>query len=70
VAAAMQQVAHGRTTVVIAHRLQTAQSANRIVVLDRGAIAEVGSHDELLAMEGRYASMWRAFELVAHPTVA
>jgi ATP-binding cassette subfamily B protein len=70
VASAMQQVAHGRTTVVIAHRLQTARSANRIVVLDRGGIAEVGSHDELLAMEGRYASMWQAFELVGHRTVA
>ncbi len=66
VAAAMQRVSHGRTTVVIAHRLQTAKAADRIVVLDRGQVAEVGSHGELLALDGRYASMWAAFELVGH----
>ena len=66
VAAAMQQVSHGRTTVVIAHRLQTAKPADRIVVLHSGEVAEEGSHDELLARDGRYASMWEAFELVGH----
>ena len=62
VAAAMRRLAKGRTTIVIAHRLATAQAADRIVVLDGGAVAEVGSHDELLARGGRYASMWEAFE--------
>ena len=62
VTAAMQRVAHGRTTIVIAHRLQTARGADRIIVLDSGQIAEVGTHDELVAAEGRYASMWEAFE--------
>ncbi|HEY2061729.1 MAG TPA: ABC transporter ATP-binding protein [Amycolatopsis sp.] len=65
VAAAMQTLAHGRTTIVIAHRLQTARTADRIVVLDRGRVAETGSHDELLAREGRYAGMWQAFELLS-----
>jgi ATP-binding cassette, subfamily B, bacterial len=66
VAAAMQEVSHGRTTIVIAHRLQTAKAADRIIVLHSGAVAEEGSHDELLARHGRYASMWEAFELVGH----
>jgi ATP-binding cassette, subfamily B, bacterial len=62
VSAAMAQVSDGRTTIVIAHRLQTARGADRIVVLDAGQIVEVGDHDELLAAEGRYADMWEAFE--------
>ena len=64
VAMAMRQVSHGRTTVVIAHRLQTARAADRIIVLHQGRVAEVGSHDELLLRGGRYAEMWEAFEMV------
>jgi ATP-binding cassette subfamily B protein len=61
VAAAMRQVARTRSTVLIAHRLQTARTADRIVVLDSGRVAETGTHTELLAAGGRYAAMWRAF---------
>lgn len=63
VAEAMRQAAHNRTTIVIAHRLHTARLADRIVVLDRGQIAEIGSHEQLLTTDGKYASMWKAFEL-------
>jgi ATP-binding cassette subfamily B protein len=60
--AAMAQVSRGRTTIIIAHRLQTARAADRIVVLDSGQIVEAGGHDELLAAGGRYAAMWKSFE--------
>ena len=66
VAEAMQQVSRHRTTIIIAHRLQTARTADRIVVLHDGEATEVGSHDELRALGGRYASMWDAFELSGH----
>jgi ATP-binding cassette subfamily B protein len=51
-------VAENRTTLVIAHRLSTIVNANEILVLDRGAIIERGTHRELIAQGGLYASMW------------
>jgi subfamily B ATP-binding cassette protein MsbA len=48
----------GRTTLVIAHRLSTIEHADRIVVLDAGKIAEIGSHKELLAKQGLYAHLY------------
>jgi ATP-binding cassette, subfamily B, bacterial len=65
VASAMRRVSAGRTTIVIAHRLQTARTADRIVVLHAGRVVESGTHDELVAREGPYASMWEAFEMAA-----
>ena len=55
----MQQLAHGRTTLVIAHRLSTVVAADVIFVFDEGHIVERGRHDELLAHEGLYASLYR-----------
>ena len=60
--AAMRQLARDRTTIVIAHRLQTAQVADRIAVFADGRIVELGTHDELVGIDGTYAAMWRAFE--------
>jgi ATP-binding cassette subfamily B protein len=54
---ALDRLAEGRTTIAIAHRLSTVRDADEIVVLDRGAIAERGTHDELLAAGGRYAQL-------------
>ena len=48
-----------RTTLVIAHRLSTVRHADRIIVMDRGAIVECGTHNQLLALEGGYANLWR-----------
>lgn len=52
------QMAQGRTVMIIAHRLSTVVHADRIVVLEQGQIVEEGSHNELLAKEGRYAHLW------------
>jgi len=57
--AALEQIAEGRTTLVIAHRLSTVVNANEILVLDKGKIIERGRHDDLLASGGAYHAMWQ-----------
>lgn len=64
---AMGMVASGRTALVIAHRLSTAVTADKIVVMDDGRVAEVGQHEDLVAANGAYARLWRSFTGEAPP---
>src|SRR5882672_1449712 len=66
VQAALEELMRGRTTIVIAHRLSTIEHADRIVVLQRGRIAETGNHAELLAKSGVYAKLYRIQYALEH----
>lgn len=57
----MAAVLEGRTVIAIAHRLHTAHDADRVCVVTDGEIAELGTHDELVALNGEYASLWRSW---------
>ncbi|HEX8874398.1 MAG TPA: ABC transporter ATP-binding protein [Nitrosospira sp.] len=57
---ALENLVRGRTTIAIAHRLSTLRHASRLVVLDRGSMVEIGSHDELMAREGHYYRLYQA----------
>jgi ATP-binding cassette subfamily B protein len=57
--AAFRQLAGRHTALVIAHRLSTIVDADRIVVIDRGAVIEEGTHASLLAASGKYAELWQ-----------
>ena len=58
---AMAAVLAGRTVIAIAHRLHTAHYADRVAVMAAGRITELGSHGELVAADGAYASLWRSW---------
>ena len=55
---ALERLMEGRTVVVIAHRLSTAERADRIGVVDAGGLVELGTHDDLVAAGGRYAALY------------
>lgn len=57
---ALDNLVKGRTTIAIAHRLSTLRKADRLVVMDRGEIVELGPHDELIAKQGHYWRLWEA----------
>jgi ATP-binding cassette subfamily B protein len=67
---AMGIVAQGRTTILVAHRLPTARTADRILVIDKGRIVEQGTHDRLVAAAGRYADLWQSFALTGTDELA
>jgi ABC-type multidrug transport system fused ATPase/permease subunit len=58
----MHRASGGRTTLLIAHRLPTAASADRIVVIESGRVIEQGTHEDLREAGGRYAQLWEAFD--------
>ena len=55
---AIEKLIEGRTSIIIAHRLSTIQHANKILVLDKGKVIEMGTHDELLALNGHYRNLY------------
>ena len=56
----MEELVKGKTTIVIAHRFSTIKHADKIVVLDKGRVCEVGSLDSLLQKKGKFYELWEA----------
>ena len=63
-----EKLAHGRTTIIIAHRLSTVRNADRIAVIEDGRITELGSHDQLMAKNGAYAELVLSLIHISEPT--
>lgn len=61
IARALDSLTSGRSTITIAHRLSTAEAADLVVVVDAGRVVEVGPHEQLVARDGVYAAMHRAW---------
>ena len=57
---ALDNLVQGRTTIAIAHRLSTLRKADRLVVMDRGRVVEVGPHDDLIPRQGAYGALYEA----------
>lgn len=67
---ALRRLCHGRTAIVIAHRLSTIRDADRIAVIQNGQLAELGTHDELIARQQTYFSLYRTYEAGASSDAA
>ena len=55
---ALDNLLEGRTSIIVAHRIATAMRADRIAVVDNGSILEIGNHEELIRLDGKYATMY------------
>lgn len=69
--AALRRLCKGRTTFIVAHRLSTIVNSDRIVVVNNGEILEQGTHDSLIAAQGKYAELWaKQVRIVMSPSTS